>query len=186
MQGIQSLLCENGFGNVWVNPSSVNKDTFHKYFRERLNDQHVQNWNTKLIESNRFKNLQILHNEYKIENYIQLIRNPEIREIYTRLRIDMNILSTSKSQGTYQLDLCPFCNVEPESVGHFLLKCIKFNDIRCDFIRSIPAHSHHFNNLLENEKMCYLLNVHCPTEIIGQCCNFIYNIYTARVKGVSM
>ena len=90
-------------------------------FRERLNDQHVQNWNTKLLEFNRFKSLQKLHNDYKNENYIKLIRDPEVREMYTRLRIDMNILSTSKSQGTLQLELCPICKEETESVGHFLL-----------------------------------------------------------------
>ena len=77
----------------------MNKEVFHKCFRERLNDQHVQNWNCKLEESHRFKILQVLHKDYKVENYTKLIKDPEVREIYTRLRIDLNILSTSKSQG---------------------------------------------------------------------------------------
>ena len=186
VQGIQSIMCENGFGNVWINPSSVNKDTFHKYFRKRLNDQHVQNWNTKLTESNRFTTLKILHNDYKMENYVKLIKNPEIREVYTRLRIDMNILSTSKSQSTRQLDRCPFCNEEPESVGHFLLKCNKYNTIRSDFANSIAAHNQDFNSLTENEKVCYILNVDCPTEIIGKCCKFVHKIYTRRMEDVSI
>ena len=66
VQGIQSLLCENGFGEIWINPTSVNKDTFHKFFRQRLNDQHVQNWNAKLQESNRFKILTIESFDNKI------------------------------------------------------------------------------------------------------------------------
>ena len=83
MQGIQSLLCENGFDNVWINPESVNKDTFHKVFRERLNDQHIQKLNAKINESNRFKTLQILYNDHKLKRYITIVRDPEEREIYT-------------------------------------------------------------------------------------------------------
>ena len=182
-QGIQSLLCENGFGHVWLDPSSVNKETFHKHFKERLNNQHIQNSNMSINESNRFKLLGTLHNEYKIKNYITIIRNPEIREIYTRLRIDMNVLSTSKSQGA-QLELCPMCNLEPETVDHFLLKCVKYSNIRNDFISEISTHHPHFNfeNLLTDDKIRYILNIDCPTEVVGSCCKFIYNIYNTRVK----
>ena len=184
VQGINYLLCENGFGNVWANPTSVNKDNFHKYFRQRLNDQHVQNWNSKLLMSNRFQTLKILHGEYKVENYIKRIKNPEIREIYTRLRTDINILSTSKSQGYQQLELCPFCNDEPESVGHFLLKCDKYREVRSEFVNQISTHDveRHFESLNENEKLRYVLNVECPREITRICCSFVSRIYLQRVK----
>ena len=184
LQGINTFLCENGFGNVWANPTSVNKDNFHKYFRQRLNDQHVQNWNSKLLMSNRFQTLKILHGEYKVENYIKRIKNPEIREIYTRLRTDMNILSTSKSQGYQQLELCPFCNDEPESVGHFLLKCDKYREVRSEFVNQISTHDveRHFESLNENEKLRYVLNVECPREITRICCSFVSRIYLQRVK----
>ena len=100
IQGIQYLLCENGFGNVWANPCSVNRDNFHKTFKKRLNDQYVQDWNAKLHNSSRFKTLQVTHFEYKTQNYIDKIKNPEIREIYTRLRIYLNSLTASKIQGS--------------------------------------------------------------------------------------
>ena len=186
-QGIQYLLQENGFGSVWCDPYTVHKDTFHKYFKQRLNDQHVQNWNSIITNSTRFKTLQAVHSEYKVENYIKVIRNPEIREIYTRLRIDMNILSTSKSQGNKQLEKCPLCNVEPESVGHFIFKCKQYDHVRDDFINSIATHHPplYFSNLGDNEKLNYILNVDCPKEVIGNCCKFIYKIYTARLKYIS-
>ena len=34
VQEIQSLLCENGYGDIWQNPKLANKDSFHKVFRE--------------------------------------------------------------------------------------------------------------------------------------------------------
>ena len=95
----------------------------------------------------------------------------------------MNILSTSKSQGA-QLELCPMCNLEPETVDHFLFKCMKYSFIRNNFMSDISTHHAHlyFENLHNEDKMRYVLNVDCPTEVVGSCCKFIYNIYTTRVK----
>ena len=188
MQGIQSLLCENGYGNVWINPESVNKDTFHKVLRERLNDQHIQKLNAKLNESNRFKTLQVLYNDHKLKRYITIVRDPEIREIYTRLRVDMNILSTSKIQGSGNSDVCPMCHLEPESVGHFLFRCEKYCDVRNGLLEGIKSqqNSSYFNYLHENDKLKFILSLDCPTEVIGKCCRFVHDMYKARLKDSSM
>ena len=99
----------------------------------------------------------------------------------------MNILSTSKIHGRQCLDICPLCNLESETVDHFLLKCVKYNDIRNGFIDSISSFhpQNFFQNLSKNDKMRYILNVNCPPEAIGICCNFLFNIYTTRVKDAS-
>ena len=115
-------------------------------------------------------------------------KNPDIREIYTRLRIDMNILSSSKSQGPQQRELCPFCNETSESVSHFLLKCRRYDSIRNEFFDCLRRHDsfESFNIMSDNDKLQYLLNVACPTEVIGECCNFIYKIYKLRENNTPM
>ena len=60
LQGIQSLLCVNGFGNIWLDPHSANGETFHKIFQQRLRDQFVQISHSKLSNSSRFITLGIL------------------------------------------------------------------------------------------------------------------------------
>ena len=184
IQSIQYLLCGNGFGDVWSNPHSVNKHTFHKTFKQRLNDQYLQDWNYKLETSNRFKILQVLHSEYRIQNYINKIKNPEMREIFTRLRIDLNCLSTSKTQGNLQRELCPFCETEPEDVGHFLFNCAKYRTIRLEFYKQISERelSMTFDDFDINEKLRFVLNVECSTENIGICCRFLKRIYEERLK----
>ena len=116
MQSVQHLLYENGFGDVWLNPQSVNKETFHNHFKQRLKDQFVQGWNSKLEASNRFDTLKIIHHDYKVENYVTAIRNPCIREVFTRLRIDLNILASSKTHGRDHNPMCIHCNDEHETV----------------------------------------------------------------------
>ena len=182
LQNIQYLLYENGFGNVWNSPNSVNADLFHKYFRQRLNDIHVQNWNSKLSLSNRFDTLRMLHKNYSIENYIKVINDAKKREIFTRLRIDVNILSTCKGQGNLQQELCPLCNAEPESVTHFLFSCNKYSDIRTIFIDKILTHHVGFDSLNEREKLSFILNLECPQELIGICCFFISEMYDSRIS----
>ena len=136
----------------------------------------------RLQESNRFTTLKILHSDHKMQNYITCIKNPDIREIYTRLRIDMNILSSSRSRGLQQHEFCPFCNEESESVSHFLLKCKRYDYIRNDFFDCLQKRNllESFSIMSDNDKLKYLLSVGCPTEVIGECCKFIHKIYKLR------
>ena len=78
---------------------SVDRESFHKYFRTRLDDQLIQTWNAKVQNSNRFVTLKILNTSYEMKSYITKVKDPHIREYFTRLRIDMNLLNTSKSRG---------------------------------------------------------------------------------------
>ena len=57
------------------------------------------------------------------------------------------------------------CNSEPETVDHFLFKCVKYNDIRNNFINDISTHHpyNYFQNLTKDDKMRYILNVNCPS-----------------------
>ena len=100
------MLFENGPGEIFVNPVSIDKESFHKYFRLRLNDQPLQNCNSKICNSNRFTTFQKLSDNYEMKQYIYKVKDPYTREIFTRLRIDMNLLKTLKSQGEKQNVIC--------------------------------------------------------------------------------
>ena len=180
IQCVQYLLYENGFGDIWESPNNVNKNTFHKCFRQRLQDQYVQNWNAKLNDSSRFTILQSIHKEYKLQDYIVNIKNPNVRETFTRLRIDMNILCTSKIHGSLNVTNCFLCHNGNETVGHFLLKCPKFNDIRIENFEKLRRIDANFINLDDNEKIMYLLNTEGPEKCLVLCCNFINEMYKQR------
>ena len=61
----------------------------------RTNDEYVQQQNTIISESKRFKIIKELQNGncYKISNYLLIVKNSCIRKVITRLRIDMNNLN---------------------------------------------------------------------------------------------
>ena len=180
IQGIQGMLFENGFGEVYVDPVSIDKEAFHKYFRSRLDDQYVQNWNSKIRNSNRFTTLQKLSDNYEIKPYIHKVKDPYIRKIFTRLRIDMNLLKTSKSQGVQQNIICSFCTLEPETVDHFLLRCTKYQNIRSQSFNMIASYEPEFENWNDTDKLKCILDLKCSDTNVGVCCNFLSKIYKTR------
>ena len=75
--------------------------------------------------SSRFVTLRELSDDFKLPVYINVIKNPSIRLLFTRLRIDMNVLSTSRGSKKRK-DLCPLCSDEAEDVYRFVLRCPEF------------------------------------------------------------
>ena len=115
-----------------------------------------------------------------MKNYVTKVKDSHFREIFTRLSIDMNVLKTSKSQGQQQNDICFLCEVEPETVDHFLLRCSKYQHIRIEMFNRISSNEPHFNNLDESHKLSYLLDLKCSDDNVGLCCNFLYKMYKQR------
>ena len=190
VQGIQFLLCSNGFGDVWRMPCSVNRLNFHKTFKVRLNDQADQNIISKLNSSTRFDVLRALNNNVtKIERqkYINIIKNPSIREIFTRLRIDLNVLENSK-QNINKSPFggnCPNCSISAkETTYHLLFKCNKFSDVRDRIYTSLRSNDQTFDstNMNAEELLKYVLDLQCPDINIPKCCELVKKIYDTRVE----
>ena len=180
-QGVQYILKNNGFGDVWVNPSSVDLHCFHKVLRQRLNDQHMQNWRNKFNVSRRFQTLQILQPSFDMQKYILIIKDPQVREIFTRLRVDMNILSTCKTRTDSVNNVsCPLCKEGCETVHHFLFNCKLFEDSRKDFFHNIIENDRNFEGMSQANRLKYVLNLECPNINIGLCCKYVTGLYTRR------
>ena len=169
LDGIRAILSTNGFGNVWNNPLSVNKDTFHKIFRQRMHDQYIQDLKRKIESSNRFTLLHTLTGDisvFKIKSYINLIKSPDIRNIYTRLRIDCHMLETSQPKLHKSSNgFCKNCNMNRlETPEHLLLHCEKFSASRQTAYDNISKIDAAFSNMDELRRIKYFLNLQCPEE----------------------
>ena len=183
IQSVQYMLCKNGFRDIWLNPLNCNEQTFHKMFIQRLDDQYRQNLLGFIKTSSRFQVLSSLKDGVELTPYITQIRNPDIRQIFTRLRIDLNCLVTCKTKKTFiQRDTCPFCHIDGESVEHFLLVCTHFHKLRIEFENSIRNVLYSYDNLSLNSKLKYILDLHCPLEAVSSCCKFVSNLYKSRER----
>ena len=84
--GYRAYMCSNDFDNFWPNPPDVGQS--------RLNDQLIQDWHRAISSFSRFSNRRELYVAFQSPEYINAIRNPDIRLIYTILRRYLNFLST--------------------------------------------------------------------------------------------
>ena len=185
LQGIRAILNINGFGNVWLNPESVHSEYFHKIFKQRLNDEFVQNLSTKIASSTRFE---LLHNlttdnvKFARKNYINLIKSSDARDTYTRLRIDSHILETSQAKLNNSSDgICKNCaHNNMETPEHFLLHCEKFNSERKKAFDELVNIDINFNSMNSNRRIKYILDLRCPDECISICIRYVTNVYRCR------
>ena len=50
---VKRLLCTVGFNNVWLAQGVGNVKSFLNLVKQRLQDNFIQNWNSRLTDSNR-------------------------------------------------------------------------------------------------------------------------------------
>ena len=154
---------------------------FRKIFKQRLNDQFIQEWKSNVLSSERFPVLSILFNRYEMSAYITAVKNPDIRNIYTRRRIDMNVLSTSHSCKNIKY-MCPLCHTEPETVSHFILKCSQLSYLWGKFYDNVSSHSPDLKDKNEMTELKYIFDFQCPPDTVRYCCQYIRDIYCFRGK----
>ena len=165
---------------MWLDNTLYDNRVFHKYFLQRLDDQFKQNLSGDIASSARFRVLSSLKDNFKMSPYLTHIRNPSIRNIFTRLRIDLNCLATCKTQGNFSM--CPMCKLEPETVEHFIIKCPHYTDERNLFTAKILPISQRYYSYNNVRKIQYILDLRCPTQAVSSCIKFISTIYKTREK----
>ena len=70
-------------------------DNSYKIIEQRPNDQFIQEWNSRaLLSSKTNTELNTLFTRYETNTYLTVIKNPDKKKMCTRLRTDMNVLST--------------------------------------------------------------------------------------------
>ena len=108
-----------------------------------------------------------------------MIRNADIRLIFTRLRTDLNVLKTCKINTDIKKN-CPYgCN-EQETVAHLLLRCRTFDEARSEFVSLCAIPGYKLSN--EHYMLKYILDLECPGNLVNACCRFISKVYNSREK----
>ena len=125
---------KNDFANVFTNPCTVNKDTFHRIFLNRLKDMYVQDF--RYPTSSKTQNFTKLYsdiNRYEFQDYLE-------KKYFVKLRTGNNCLFLKK--GRYESlpreeRLCPLCNIEVEHLEHFVFKYSELKVKRKNFLSKL-------------------------------------------------
>ena len=80
LQSIKYILSVNVFRDAWINPIHT-CENFHRIFKQRLDDQFLQERKSNVLSSKRCTVLSTLFNRYDMSTYLTVVKNPDI-EIY--------------------------------------------------------------------------------------------------------
>jgi exonuclease III len=182
INSIQSILHSNGLGFILDNGRDISKETLKLLLSQRLKDQYLQDYESKIQQN--FKDLTLckLGEDYKVCNYLDIVQCPSIRNIITRLRINQ-----SKLKGHIfgiPDNNCVQCGVYEDS-KHMLFDCKNpaLAGLRTKFVNSVSLYDAHFKCLSSSLKTKRILtmNFNSPV-IINLACKFVSNMYNARFK----
>jgi len=142
-----------GFSDVWVNGGVGNERVFLRVFRQRMVDCYMQDWNSKLFESDRFSTYRSFKSLLQPEKYLNDITIMKFRNVFIKFRLGIIDLKINKR---YQVvsRICPFCE-NTENELHFLLYCTKYQELREKYILKYYKNVHvsPLVFLLQNESL---------------------------------
>ena len=134
---VKDLLSTMGFYEVWLGQGVGNVGVFLKLFKQRLNDNFIQNWNDRLNNSNR-ASFYCTIADFSLKPYLDSINVLKFRTALARLRVSSHKLEIEAGRWARPYKpvderKCNFCNCR-EDEYHFILECRLYNHLRRKYI----------------------------------------------------
>ena len=154
-----------------------NKPPFiYKKLFQRLSDIfHQEAFSIIANVQSQLRTYGLLKDKVGIENYLQIIMNPLIRQQFTKFRLSNHSLNIEKGRHNNipkELRLCPFSTNSVETEIHFLLECNTYKTIREELLLPIINNKPAFVYYTKTEKFQHLLaeeNIHVSAKYVYNC-----------------
>ena len=153
---------------------------FTWYWNSDWTTQYIQSSRSKIENSSRFTLLKKLKTTNDRSVYIDRVRNPVVRLVLTRLRIDMNIYSTYDDKNDTPT-VCPICKTEM-TLCHLLFHCSHFISNRRNLYRELEHNSTNWKQMNDEQNLLLLLGKQFSDPILNICCEYICDLYKIKVR----
>ena len=136
---LRDTLCNLGFRDVWLAQSIGNPKVFLSIFKQRIHDNFIQTWESRLDESSRAVFYNNLRN-FKFHSYLNVCKIKKFRQSLTRLRVSSHRLEIEAGRWNKPIATplndrkCKICNVL-EDEYHFVIECPFYTELRTRYIK---------------------------------------------------
>ena len=170
LENIKYFLYSNGMRDIWSNVQNLSIHDIKRRMSRYLEDKYIQKYHSYIVSNHEKASVTAMCNNinsvYKRQEYLDIISNPEIRNYFTRLRIDCNKTSDCRKRSfrfkQVTDDTCTFCNSkEQQTVAHILLNCngTELKDNRNLFIKKLSPYVKDLMNINDNVKLKMILRL---------------------------
>ena len=176
---LRHLLFSMGFNEVWIQQGVGNINNFISVFKQRLTDNFIQNWQSRLAESSRA----IFYRSFatfQFQPYLDKVNVSKYLQAYSKLRMSSHRLEVEKGRWVRQNRVpiherkCIFCNIL-ENEYHFVIQCAAYSELREKCI------SKYFWKRPNMFKFVELINS-SNINYIRKLCIFIYHAFKLRTE----
>lgn len=166
-KSVKTLLDSYGFSYVWSNPFSVNLNTFHLHFKQKVIDVFKQTWFNDVNNSRSLILYKSFKQSFELEHYLSVLPK-KFRIILSQLRLSAHQLRIetgrySQNRVDRALRLCTLCDrSDIEDEYHFVLICPVYIQIRQKYIRPfyyLRPSVYKFINLMQSNQINILRNL---------------------------
>ena len=134
---IKNILCEHGFGIVWLFKGATSEGHVLSEIKSRLIDVFLQTWNTKMLNNEHHKFYFSYKSYFTPEHYLKSsVYEINRRTCLARFRCGVSLINAHRYK-YYENELlrrCPFCTNEVEDEIHIVFVCTAYNSLRTRFI----------------------------------------------------
>lgn len=141
---VRDLLMSLGFYDVWLSQGVGNVGAFMNVFKQRLNDNFIQNWHSRLDESSRatfYKSI----SSFRLQPYLEYINVSKFCIALCRLRVSSHRLEIEAGRWVRPNSIpvndrkCSKCSVL-EDEYHFIIECQMYKELRKKYISKYYWH----------------------------------------------
>ena len=140
--GLQTLLSEHGFSDIWENQGILNHKMFIGIFKQRVIDNFVQKWYSDLEKGNILSLLYtFIKTDFCLSEYLEKGIPRPIRVNLTRLRLSSHNLTIETGRHGSNIvprpdRKCPCCRSDViKDEFHFVIQCEAYKEIRNTYIK---------------------------------------------------
>ena len=188
LQTIKDTLYSVNLRHLWDNCGNKNNSFPDNLIRKGLSDKFRRQWNSEMnindAQDKKLRNYVLFKNEFKFENYLQIIKDFEIRKNVTRLRISAHNLAIEKGRHKRPTKLpleertCNICNTLEDEI-HFLINCQLFCSPRLILFQSLEDIFVDFNKYSDLDKFKIIMSSQ-DTDLISKLALFIKSCIQIR------
>jgi hypothetical protein len=138
---VRLLICQAGFGHVWIAQGVGNQAWFCAALKQRLLDMNLQDWRGALNSSDRYRLYRSFKDMLVSETYFLCVKQKCFRDALARIRVGVSSLRAHRNRFTGVNLQCPFCPEYTDDELHMLFVCKQYDHLRPLSLREVEAHN---------------------------------------------
>ena len=177
---VRKLLYMHGFGYVWFYENVGDEVLFFKQLKQRLIDCSVQDWSSKLNDSEKAQHYRYIMPTFGLANYLKFDIPLKFRISLSKLRCsvhDLMVETGRHNEMNYETRICKLCSLSKvEDEFHFIMECPFYCNLRRKYLPTL------METTLTLEAF---YNLFCmPKEVITDLSKFIHYAFKHRSEGI--